>query len=235
MEPQPHAYAQILKLDQQIDEARNKIPLSLKWTGRASSLDVPSQITIQRIWLEVIIHQLKIVLHRKFLEPSRLHRQYDRSQSACLDSAMKILEFQRLVDEETQVDGLLYQSRWRVSSAFINEFLLATSILCFYVQTHNNERDTAPDNSGDSNVDLVDMDRIGGLLRKPQAIWSRQSADSREDREAVVAIGYVLGGSHASAEPQTSEDALPSAVPATACSYFPVRYSSAVWVKWMSY
>lgn len=78
---------------------------------------------------------------------------------------MKILEFQRLVDEETQVDALLYQSHWRVSSAFINDFLLATSILCFYVQTYNNERDTAPSKSRDSEVELVDMDRIGDSLR----------------------------------------------------------------------
>lgn len=220
-EPQSHAYSQILNLDQQIDEAGNRIPSSLKWTELASSLNVPSQIIVQRIWLKVIIHQLKIVLHRKFLEPSRLHRQYDRSRSACLDSAMKILEFQRLVDEETQVDGLLYQSRWRVSSAFINDFLLATSVLCFYAQTHNNEGDTAPGNSRDSKVELVDMDRIGDLLRTSQAIWSRQSANSREARKAVVAIRYVLGGSRASTEPHTSEEALPSAVPATAVSYFP--------------
>ncbi|KAJ5498179.1 hypothetical protein N7453_007230 [Penicillium expansum] len=220
-EPQPHTYAQILKLDQQIDEAANTIPSSLKWTGLASSLNIPSQIMVQRIWLEVIIYQLKIVLHRKFLEPSRLHRQYDRSRSACLDSAIEILEFQRLVDEETQVDGLLYQSRWRVSSAFINDFLLATSVLCFYVQAHNNERDTAPGNSRDSEVELVDIDRIGDLLRTSQAIWSRQSANSREARKAVVAISYVLDGSRASTEPYTSDVALPSAIPATAVSYFP--------------
>ncbi|KAJ5416550.1 uncharacterized protein N7487_000100 [Penicillium crustosum] len=65
------------------------------------------------------------------------------------------------------------------------------------------------------------MDRIGDLLRTPQVAWNRQSANSREFRKAVVAISYVLGGSRASAEPQTSEDALPSTVPTTAVSYFP--------------
>lgn len=148
---------------------------------------------------------------------------------------MKILEFQRLVDEETQVDGLLYQSHWRVLAAFINDFLLATSVLCFYVQTYNNERDTAPGKSRDSEVELVDMDRIGDSLRTSQAIWNRQSASSREARKAVVAISYVLGGSSASAEPQTYEDALPSAVPAEAVSYFPGEYSSAVSAQCTSY
>ncbi|KAJ5507139.1 hypothetical protein N7527_009282 [Penicillium freii] len=220
-EPRPHSYAEIIKLDQQINEAGNTIPSSLKWTGFASSLDVPSQIMIQRIWLQVIIQELKIVLHRKLLEPSRLDRQYGHSRSACLGAAMQILEFQRLVDEETQVGGLLYQSRWRVSSAFINDFLLATSVLCFYVQTHDNEKETISGSFRDSEVEPVDMDQIKDLLRTSQAIWSRQSANLKEALKAVVALSYVLGGSRASTERHTSEDALPSAVPATAVSYFP--------------
>lgn len=50
-----------------------------------------------------------------------------------------------------------------------------------------------------------------------------------------MAISYVLGGSSASAEPQIYEDALPSAVPATAVSYFPGEYFSAVSAKCTSY
>lgn len=101
-------------------------------------------------------------------------------------------------------------------------------LLC---STHNNEGNTAPGNSRDSEVELVEMDRIGDLLRTPQVAWNRQSANSREFRKAVVAISYVLGGSRASAEPQTSEDALPSTVPTTAVSYFPGEYSLVVWAK----
>ncbi|KAJ5469873.1 Transcription factorfungi [Penicillium desertorum] len=220
-QPQPHSYAEILMLDQQINEAGNTLPSSLKWTGLASSLNVPSQIMIQSIWLEVSIQQLKIVLHRKFLEPSRLHRQYDRSRSACLDAAMQILELQRLVDEETQEDGLLYQSRWRVSSAFINDFLLATSVLCFYIQTHSKEKDAKLGSFNEAEVELVDMDRIRDLLRISQTIWSRQSANSREARKAVAALNYILNDSRVRAEPHTAEYASVSAVPATAVSYFP--------------
>ncbi|OQE24862.1 hypothetical protein PENFLA_c009G06993 [Penicillium flavigenum] len=220
-QPQPHSYAEILMLDRQIKEAANTLPSSLKWTGLASSLNIPSQIMVQRIWLEVSIQQLKIVLHRKFLEPSRSHRQYDRSRSACLDAAMQILELQRLVDEETQEDGQLYQSRWRVSSAFINDFLLATSVLCFYIQTHSKEKDAKLGSFNDPEAELVDMDRIRGLLRISQTIWSRQSANSREARKAVAALNYILNDARVRAEAHTSEYASVSAVPATAVSYFP--------------
>ncbi|RWA12412.1 hypothetical protein EKO27_g2691 [Xylaria grammica] len=176
-EPRLHSYADILELDHQINEARNALPSSLKWDGLSSTLNIPSQVIIQKIWLEVTIQQLKIVLHRKFLDPSRLHEQY---------------ELQRLVDEETQTDGLLYQSRWRVSSAFLNDFLLATSILCFCLQGHIDEQKAHIDDQTDTNSELVDMNRIRQLLKTSQAIWRRQCASSREARKAVTALRLEL-------------------------------------------
>ncbi|KAJ4150245.1 hypothetical protein LMH87_011003 [Akanthomyces muscarius] len=64
-DPQPHSYSDILKLDKEIEEAQTTLPPILKWDGLA--LNVSSQIMVQRIWLEVICQQLRIVLHRKFL------------------------------------------------------------------------------------------------------------------------------------------------------------------------
>ncbi|KAI0102474.1 fungal-specific transcription factor domain protein [Nemania sp. FL0031] len=221
-EPRLHSYAQILELDQQINEARNALPSSLRWDGLASSLNIPSQTIIQRIWLEVTAQQLKIVLHRKFIEPSRLHQQYGSSRSACFNAAMKILDLQRLVDEETQADGLLYQSRWRVSSAFINDFLLATSILCFYLQNHNTDKQKEqPGSSRDAELESVDMKKVRQLLKTSQAIWSRQCDNSREARKASAALRYVLGDSGVRPEPHSPEDVLPASFPAAAVSYFP--------------
>nr|A0A089FQI6.1 RecName: Full=Pyrrolocin cluster transcription factor fsdR; AltName: Full=Pyrrolocin biosynthesis protein R [fungal sp. NRRL 50135]AIP87509.1 putative Zn2Cys6 transcription factor [fungal sp. NRRL 50135] len=220
-EPRPHSYAEVLELDHQINEARSALPSSLKWSGLGSSLNVPSQIIIQRIWLEVIAQQLKIVLHRKFLEPSRLQQHYGSSRSACLTAAMKILQLQRLVDEETQADGLLYQSRWRVSSAFINDFLLATSILCFCLQSHADEQKDTNRTSKDAEAAPVDIEEIRQLLNTSLVIWSRQCASSREARRAVAALRYVLGDSGIRSEPHPSEDVLSAPVPAAAISYFP--------------
>ncbi|KAI1132608.1 fungal-specific transcription factor domain protein [Nemania abortiva] len=221
-EPRIHSYAQILELDNQINEARNALPSSLKWDGLASSLNIPSQTIIQRIWLEVTFQQLKIVLHRKFIEPSRLHQQYGSSRSACFNAAMKILDLQRLVDEETQTDGLLYQSRWRVSSAFINDFLLATSILCFCLQNNNTDkRKEQFGNLGDADIEAVDMKKVRQLLKTSQAVWSRQCDSSREARKATAALRYVLGDSGVGPGSQSSEDVLPAPFPATTVSYFP--------------
>ncbi|KAI0474847.1 fungal-specific transcription factor domain protein [Xylaria cf. heliscus] len=219
-EPQLHSYAKISELDRQITEARNALPSSLKWDGLASSLNVPSQIIIQRIWLEVTAQQLKIVLHRKFMEQSHLHQQYGISRSACPNAAIKILDLQYLVDEETREDGLLYQSRWRVYFAFINDFLLATSILCVCIKNHTNEQREL-DNPGASRVESVDMNKIRQVLETSQVIWSRQCASSREARKAVAALRYVLTDSRVRSGPNDSEEVLPASFLATAISYFP--------------
>ncbi|KAJ4421155.1 hypothetical protein N0V82_003919 [Gnomoniopsis sp. IMI 355080] len=213
-EPRPHSYAQVLKLDYDINEARSALPSSLKWTGLTSSLSVPSKIIIQRIWLEVTIHQLKIVLHRKFLEPSRLQQQYDTSRSVCLNAAIKILEFQHLVDEETRTDGLFYQNHWRISSAFTNDFLLATSVLCIFLQNHIGQQKEPVEDAEDLKVMPVDGIKVKKLLKTSQAIWSRECATSREARKAVAALRYVLGEEDCQTEAHVSEYMMPAPVPA---------------------
>lgn len=103
-EPRPRAYSDILKLDQEIDKAQDKLPPIFKWTGLA--LNVSSQIMIQRIWLEVICQRLRIVLHKKYLGLLQPQQQFRHSESTCLNAAMTILELQRLIDQEIQTDGL---------------------------------------------------------------------------------------------------------------------------------
>lgn len=180
-EPRSHSYAEVLALDHQINETQNTLPSSLKWNGVASALNVPSQTIIHRIWLQVMVQQLKIVLHRKFLGPSRHQQQYDHARYACLQAAIKILDLQRLIGEEIQEDGLLYQSRWKVSSAFINDFLLATSILCFYLETHAGGHCEKIDIPRDAGTELVDINQVRQLLATSQVYWLG-NAPTRERR-----------------------------------------------------
>ncbi|KAM3428149.1 hypothetical protein NHJ13734_008716 [Beauveria thailandica] len=224
-EPKPHSYSDIMNLDQEIHEARNALPEILKWNGLASSLNVSSQTMVQRIWLEVITQQLRIVLHKKFLEPSRTRHQFHHSRSTCLEAALKILELQRLVDEETQADGLMYQSRWRVSSAFNNDFLLATSVLCSYLQNYSALQKQKADSPTDDGIEAMDATKIREALKQSQEIWTRHCADSKEARKAVMALCHVLGdverGSDAPSHHIRQHAPTQSFSSTTAMSHFP--------------
>ncbi|KAM3521881.1 hypothetical protein MY4038_008849 [Beauveria bassiana] len=204
-EPRPRAYSDILKLDQEIDKAQDKLPPIFKWTGLA--LNVSSQIMIQRIWLEVICQQLRIVLHKKYLGLLQPQQQFRHSKSTCLNAAMKILELQRLIDQETQTDGLWYQSRWRVSSAFNNDFLLATSVLCFYLKTYDKmPKESLDDNPVDVTEEPTDFDSTKKSLQQAQEIWTRQCADSKEAKKAVAALHHVLGPTGVNSQLQSDCD-----------------------------
>lgn len=97
--PHPRPYSHILDLHKEINTAHGTIPLSLKWTGLSTSLNVQPTILIQRIWLEMIVHTLKISLHKKYLVAYYLHgkREYGYSRPACLSSAMGLLRFHHLI------------------------------------------------------------------------------------------------------------------------------------------
>jgi hypothetical protein len=220
-EPRTRSYSDVLELDRQLREARDALPSSLKWNDLSMSLNVSSQTIIQRIWLEVTIQQLTIVLHRKFLDSSQLHQNFRDSRTACLTAAMKILELQRLVDDETQADGLLYQSRWKVSSAFSNDFLLATSILCYCLQSHTEKQKQQPTTSDDIDVEPLDLGKVRSLLETSQRIWSRQCSISKEAQKAVAALRYVLGNAGMNLNKDTANELFPFPASSAAVSYFP--------------
>lgn len=199
--PHPHSYAEVLDLDKQIDEARTSLPAHLKWSSLATSLHVQPQVIMERIYLEVSLQRLTIDLHRKFLEPSRLQRQYAYSRKTCLAAAMRILEFQHLVDEEIRVDGRLYQSRKRLSSAYIYDFLLATSILCFYLQTRTEVQKQGHTIASERGDEMISADAIKQLLRKSQVIWIRSAATNKGARKAAAALRYILGDAGSDSNP----------------------------------
>ncbi|SPQ21366.1 ca6f2446-00a9-445c-8593-ebfeaf4f46e4 [Thermothielavioides terrestris] len=174
------AYADVLDLDRQLDVASDSLPSTMKWTGLASCLTESSQVILQRIFLRVCVYRMKITLHKRFLS-------LERSRVACLTAAMEILKLQHLLDEESQPDGRLYQSRWRVTSAFTHDFLVATSILCLYLRTLSSGEDKGDDATEQS------MEEMKTLLRLSQAIWLRESATSKEAQKAAEALRYVLG------------------------------------------
>jgi hypothetical protein len=225
-EPRNSSYSDVLELDRQIREARDALPSSLKWNDLSTSLNVSSQIIIQRIWLEVTIQQLTIVLHRKFLDFSRLHQNFRDSRTACLTAAMKILELQRLVDDETQVDGLLYQSRWKVSTAFSNDFLLATSILCYCLQSHTEKQKQQPTTPENIVVEPLDLDKVRSLLETSQEIWSRHCANSKEAQNVSAALRHVLGNAGVSTSNDTANELFQLPASSAAVSYFPGPFVS---------
>jgi hypothetical protein len=113
----PYTYAEVIKIDARLKEAHASIAECLKWRSMTHFIADSPHIIIQKVFLGLIFNKAKIVLHRKYLAHSRAQSQHSYSRDECLDAALKILEYQQILEEETQPFCQLYQERWRVSSS----------------------------------------------------------------------------------------------------------------------
>ncbi|KAF1946662.1 hypothetical protein EJ02DRAFT_462340 [Clathrospora elynae] len=184
-----YTHDDVMKVDSKLQAAHASIPQCLKWSfaGLANS----PQTMMQKMSLDMVFYRAKIVLHRRYLHRST-KAQYTPSRQACLDAALKLLEYQHNLQEKTDIFGQLYHDRWRISSIVKHDFLLASSILCSYLQqAHQTD-------VGSQAMDIT----IHSALERTHGIWLRSSSESKEARKAATAFGVVLGiaGSTASGE-----------------------------------
>ncbi|KAF4955587.1 hypothetical protein FGADI_4422 [Fusarium gaditjirri] len=184
-----HPYMEIMELDRKLQEAEASLPPIFKWQPLSQSFLVAPEIVMHRVLLQLAIQRLTVWLHRKYLAPPYTQPRYQYSHNACVQAAIKILEFQQIVLEETQDDGLLYPARWArwllLSSRPRAVFLLGVSILCYYVQLAKSR----PDVSLDENTGT----KIHGLLRNAYPLWLHSATVSREARRAIEYLSLRLG------------------------------------------
>ncbi|RKL06557.1 hypothetical protein BFJ71_g2500 [Fusarium oxysporum] len=184
-----HPYTEIMELDRKLQEAEASLPPIFTWQPLSQSFMVAPEIVMHRVLLQLAIQRLTIWLHRKYLAPFYTHTCYQHSRKACVQAAIKVLEFQQIVLEETQGDGLLYPTRWArwmlLSSRPRAVFLLGVSILCYYVQLTKSRPDVSLDESTGS--------KIHGLLRNAYPLWLHSTTVSREARRAIDYLSLRLG------------------------------------------
>ncbi|KAF2132735.1 fungal-specific transcription factor domain-containing protein [Dothidotthia symphoricarpi CBS 119687] len=196
-----YAYDDVMKMDKKLQETYISIPTCLKWRSMALCILDSPQIIMQKMFLEIMFHRAKIVLHRKYLHCSPMMTQYGYSQQACLDAALKLLDYQHVLQEETRPFCQLYQERWRVSSLVNHDFLLATSILCLYLQH--------VDGVVNESVEASMVEGIWASLKRSYDIWLDSSSSSKEAQKAVKALSIVLGSHNACGESSNVETNAP--------------------------
>ncbi|KAI1116810.1 fungal-specific transcription factor domain-containing protein [Nemania sp. NC0429] len=173
-----HSYAEITEADGKLENAHRSIPICLEWQSMEHCITDAPQVIMQKLSLKSIYWRAKIVLHRKFLDA-----QYAYSREACLNAAFHLLDYQHMLDEETQPFGRLYQDRWRVSSIVNHDFLLAASLLCSYLQVYHpaHQLENGPE-----------VENIITYLARSREIWVRTTSVSKEARKAVQALDIIL-------------------------------------------
>lgn len=172
------------RMGKNLQEARASIPECLQWQSMTDCIMDAPHVIMQKICLEIMFYRAKLVLHRKYLHLSQSNADYRQSQTACLNAALKLLAYQKMLEEETQPFCQLHHERWKVSSLVNHDFLLATSVLCLYL------KQSAGD--ADAQAESPTAHDIRTALNQAYGIWLQSSDTSREAWKAAKALSIVL-------------------------------------------
>ncbi|CZR67365.1 related to fungal specific transcription factor [Phialocephala subalpina] len=181
----PYPYTELARFETLLEDTRKSLPSSLHWHPLPQSITETSRTIIQRMYLDIFFHKMRITLYKKYLSASMTKFEYAHAREICLESAVTILDYHHLLAEETHPDGRLSSVSSTYISILNHDFLLAASVLCFYIKHLN----------GNNLIELEEevSEKIRGLLRKSREIWLRSSDISKEAQKAVESLNIVLG------------------------------------------
>ncbi|MCJ1473064.1 hypothetical protein MMC13_001713 [Lambiella insularis] len=183
--PKAPSYAEILKLDAVLRSTYKELPPGLQMRPLAKSIMDRPDIIARRFLISMVFEKAKIILHRRYLLSAHSDNRYQRSRTACIDAALQISEYHRMINEEARPGGRFAQYAWRISSFLYEEFLLSTIILCIDLN-HSIEHKF-------SGTDTELQDRMVPALQKSYQIWLGLCETSKEARRASKALSIVLG------------------------------------------
>ncbi|RDW56468.1 hypothetical protein BP6252_14141 [Coleophoma cylindrospora] len=197
----PPSYDEVIKVDALLEDVHNRaIPAVLRWETMPHPITDGPNLVIQRVSMETTYNKSRILLYRRALisYPVRQYQERDREPvRICLDSALKILSFQQMLHEESQPFGRLSQLRWKVTRIFNLDVLLATSVLCLYLQ--DVDKFELPETAGETTWSPR-AEEIRQQLTISHKIWLEMSTASVEAAKVAKALSIVLKNTEESAD-----------------------------------
>jgi hypothetical protein len=179
------SYNEIMTADMSLHNAYASIPECFRVRPFSEDFIGLEDTTIRRIYIALIFEEAKCVLHQRFLNLARGDNRYAYSRAACVEASLKILQYQHLLEVETQPGGRLFQTRWRISDTARNSFLLATSVLCYEIDLGLGDGQGA---------DIPRRGRIIKALEQAHQIWTQTESRSSsfDAAKAAEVISIVL-------------------------------------------
>ncbi|KAI1429977.1 hypothetical protein F5Y12DRAFT_724079 [Xylaria sp. FL1777] len=179
----PPTYAQVLQVDRQLEDMFMRVPEYCRIKTQPDSFQDPPQILLQRIFVQMNHHKAQVILHWRYLALAHKDERYSYSTKTTVSAALEILKLHRTIYEGLKTGGRLYSIRWRVTCVFNHDYLLAMSILCFYLKQNGDK------------ISSSELREIHQTLRQSKAILlGPRTPMSTEVDRAAAAIESALPG-----------------------------------------
>lgn len=196
----PPSYEEVVKVDTLLQDLHNNsVPSVLRWQSMPHPITDSATLVVTRISVESTYYKSRILLYRRALINYPTQHPHERDKSSvqiCLDSALNILSFQQMLHEESQPFGRLCQLKWKVAQIFTSDVLLATSVLCIYLQ----DVDKFEYEAGSQEPWSISVEDIRQRLTVSHKIWLQMSMKSAEADKVAKALDIVLGTTEAYSE-----------------------------------
>ncbi|KAM0279966.1 hypothetical protein ACHAQH_004295 [Verticillium albo-atrum] len=185
----PPPYSEVLRLDNNIQEAWKAVPDFMRVRPIEESVTDPATQIIQRFGLASIYNKGRCVLHRRFLVESVIQKEHDYSRVQCLDAAVMILEHQYHIWHMCQPGNILSQHGWFVSSIAVHDFLLSAMILFLVI-----EKEKYPqEDSGFGDAPVPSKAELVKLLQRAHGIWRFVARDLPAVKKTADIVETMLG------------------------------------------
>lgn len=188
----PVSYDGIMKLDALLNDAHQQVPNFLKVRG-VDDLKIGSpEIIVRKFSVDLCYQRARCVLHRKYLVPSKLSNpsQHWYSVKACVDAAMRMLQAQSYIFEESKPNMILYNHKWKTSSLMAHDFLLAAMLICVYLNQ------SVVNLSSEAGVNGIPIrwtrKEMLNVLDGSYRIWDEASRSSKDALKAAKALKRTL-------------------------------------------
>ncbi|KAJ5928721.1 hypothetical protein N7466_007677 [Penicillium verhagenii] len=183
-------YAEVMRLDKLLLDTYLENPeFLLERPLNQSLMDTPETI-LHRIQLVTLLAKARCVLHYRYLAASRSDERYSYSRSTCIGAALKILQYHRVMHQESQPGGRLFREKWKVNSPIMRGvMLLGTTLLC--LELNYDVSNTPKSNPRSRPLTEPVRNAIIHALQTSYAIWSEAGESYPKSANTTQAI-YVI-------------------------------------------
>jgi hypothetical protein len=180
-------WERVLELDRELRQIYDDVPDHYK-LGQLSGED-PLVLISARFVLLSIHHKSLCVLHSRFLDRVKSDGRFEYSRRVCLTSAMSILRFQAIQDQEIPVNGQLRSLTNYQTSLAIHDYLLAATIVTADLYANNSSADPPATKWSDGIPTRLEMIRAlsvaADIFRRSQK-WSVEAQKAANVLEVIV-------------------------------------------------
>lgn len=177
----------------------------LKFDNLSDCLSNTPHEKAQRLSLAVLLQKGRLLLYRQHVQAFEgamtsnpttelsewENSTYAKSVDACLEAAMKLLEYHNILYTETQPNASLVPVKWILSSIVAHEFLMATTVLCTYLYRKASSLPVGIQGEDDERCIEIEL-----ALSKAREIWVTQVDRSSEARKAVDMLDKLFKKLH---------------------------------------